>query len=152
MKFLRTYTLQEIADLIGSPYKGEPDFQVSGLNEIHMVESGDLTFVNVEKYYKKALNSAATTILIDKEVECPPGKSLIISNDPFRDYNFLAKYFRPVPVPVEGAYRIGENSVIGSGSVVTKDIPKNVFAAGNPCKVIREISEEDRLSYQKNFS
>ena len=55
-------------------------------------------------------------------------------------------------VVINPGVSIGENSVIGSGSVVTKDIPKNVFAAGNPCKVIREISEEDRLSYQKNFS
>ncbi len=45
---------------------------------------------------------------------------------------------------------IGENSVIGAGSVVTKDIPKNVIAAGNPCKVIREIGERDRVYYYKN--
>src|SRR5690606_22502683 len=40
---------------------------------------------------------------------------------------------------------IGENSVIGSGSVVTKDIPANVVAAGNPCRVIRAISEKDHI-------
>lgn len=40
---------------------------------------------------------------------------------------------------------IGENSVIGAGSVVTKDIPDNVVAAGNPCKVIREITAEDKI-------
>lgn len=40
---------------------------------------------------------------------------------------------------------IGENSVIGSGSVVTKDIPANVVAAGNPCKVIRKIEENDKI-------
>ena len=39
---------------------------------------------------------------------------------------------------------IGDNAVIGAGSVVTKDIPANVFAAGNPCRVIRAITEEDR--------
>lgn len=44
---------------------------------------------------------------------------------------------------------IGNNSIIGSGSVVTKDIPANVIAAGNPCRIIREITEEDRLSCQK---
>ncbi len=43
---------------------------------------------------------------------------------------------------------IGENSVIGSGSVVTKDIPANSFAVGNPCRVIREINEEDLMYYQ----
>ena len=40
--------------------------------------------------------------------------------------------------------------VIGSGSVVTKDIPDNVIAVGNPCRVIREITEEDRKYYYKN--
>lgn len=45
---------------------------------------------------------------------------------------------------------IGENSVIGAGSVVTKDIPKNSVAVGNPCKVIREINERDRAFYYKD--
>ena len=45
---------------------------------------------------------------------------------------------------------IGENSVIGAGSVVTKDIPANVVAAGNPCRVMREIGERDREFYYKN--
>ena len=42
---------------------------------------------------------------------------------------------------------IGDNVVIGAGSVVTKDIPANVIAAGNPCRVIREITEDDRRHY-----
>lgn len=45
---------------------------------------------------------------------------------------------------------IGNNVVIGGGSVVTKDIPDNVIAAGNPCRVIREITEEDRKYYYKD--
>lgn len=45
---------------------------------------------------------------------------------------------------------IGNNVVIGAGSVVTKDIPDNVCAAGNPCRVIREITEEDRPYYYKD--
>ena len=45
---------------------------------------------------------------------------------------------------------IGKNSVIGAGSVVTRDIPKNVVAAGNPCRVIHEITEEDRDYYFKD--
>lgn len=44
---------------------------------------------------------------------------------------------------------IGDNTVIGAGSVVSKDIPANVLAAGNPCKVIREITEADRNKYKK---
>lgn len=45
---------------------------------------------------------------------------------------------------------IGDNVVIGAGSVVTKDLPDNVIAAGNPCKVIRQITEEDRDYYFKD--
>ncbi len=46
-------------------------------------------------------------------------------------------------VVVNPSVTIGENTVIGSGSVVTRDIPANVVAAGNPCRVIREITEQD---------
>jgi len=50
---------------------------------------------------------------------------------------------------VNPGVEIGENSVIGSGSVVTKSIPANVIAAGNPCKIIRNITEEDKIFYAK---
>ncbi|EKQ54229.1 MULTISPECIES: sugar O-acetyltransferase [unclassified Clostridium] len=53
-------------------------------------------------------------------------------------------------VVVNPGVNIGNNVVIGAGSVVTKDIPDNVVAVGNPCKVIREITEEDRKYYYKN--
>ena len=46
---------------------------------------------------------------------------------------------------------IGENSVIGAGSVVTRDIPDNVVASGVPCRVMREITEEDRKFYKKGM-
>ena len=45
---------------------------------------------------------------------------------------------------------IGNNVVIGAGSVVTKDIPDNVIAVGNPCRVLRTITEEDRRKLFKN--
>ena len=54
-------------------------------------------------------------------------------------------------VTVCGGVTIGENSVIGAGSVVTKDIPANVFAAGNPCRVIREITPEDSVYKKKEL-
>ena len=44
---------------------------------------------------------------------------------------------------------IGENAVIGAGSIVTKDIPANVVAVGNPCRVLREVSEHDRVYFYK---
>ena len=47
-------------------------------------------------------------------------------------------------VSIMGGVTIGENSIIGAGSVVTRDIPANVIAVGNPCRVLREITEEDK--------
>ena len=68
---------------------------MSGLNEINRVREGDLVFVDHPKYYDKALNSAATTILIDKKVDPPQGKSIIVSADPCSDYNRLIGMFMP---------------------------------------------------------
>lgn len=47
--------------------------------------------------------------------------------------------------------KIGKNSVVGAGSVVTKDVPENVVAVGNPCRVLREINERDKEFYYKNM-
>ena len=46
---------------------------------------------------------------------------------------------------------IGDDSVIGAGRVVTKDIPAGVVAVGNPCRVLREINERDRNYYFRNL-
>ena len=86
MKFLRTHSLKEIATIIGCKYIGDDQFPVDGMNEIHVVSPGDIVFVDHPKYYEKALQSAATIILINKEVDCPVGKALLISDDPFRDF------------------------------------------------------------------
>ena len=53
-------------------------------------------------------------------------------------------------VVINPGVHIGNNVVIGSGSVVTKDIPDNVIAVGNPCRIIREITEDDRKYYFKD--
>lgn len=53
-------------------------------------------------------------------------------------------------VVVNPGVHIGDNVVIGSGSVVTRDIPANSLAVGNPCKVVRQITERDRPYYYKN--
>ncbi|MDI1316597.1 UDP-3-O-(3-hydroxymyristoyl)glucosamine N-acyltransferase [Flavobacterium sp.] len=115
MKFPKTHTLKEIAEIIGCQYVGADDFPVEGMNEIHVVTPGDIVFVDHPKYYDKALESAATIVLINKEVECPVGKALLISDDPFRDFNTLTKHFRPF-VPASAS--ISESSTIGEGTIV----------------------------------
>lgn len=54
-------------------------------------------------------------------------------------------------VTVCGGVTIGKGAVIGAGSVVTRDIPAGTFAAGNPCKVIRKITEEDSIRFKKEL-
>ena len=92
MKFPQEHTLQQIATIIDAQYIGDANFPVKGMNEIHVVTPGDIVFVDHPKYYDKALNSAATVILINKEVDCPEGKALLISEDPFSD--FILNLFR----------------------------------------------------------
>ena len=93
MKFDRTQELADIADIIGCDYVGDPDYPVKGMNEIHVVDTGDIVFVDHPKYYDKALASKASVILINKKVECPEGKALLISERPFDDFNRLADHF-----------------------------------------------------------
>jgi UDP-3-O-[3-hydroxymyristoyl] glucosamine N-acyltransferase len=121
MKFDSPQTLKKIAGLIHARFVGDPDFLVSGINEIHMVEPGDLTFVDHPKYYDKALKSEATTIVINKDVDPPAGKALIISDHPFDDYVFLVTTFRPFEKAVSAispSAEIGEGTVIQPGAFV----------------------------------
>lgn len=125
MKLTPAKTLSELCELIGATYIGPADHLISGINEIHKVEPGDLSFVDHPKYYDKCLNSAATTILINKEVECPPGKAIILSDDPFRDYNYLVNFFRPFQ-PASGMVsptaKIGSNTIIQPGAFVGNNV------------------------------
>lgn len=119
MKFKKPQTLKEIATLINTDFIGDDNFEILGINEIHVVEKGDIVFVDHPKYYDKALNSAATTILINKKVDCPEGKALLISDDPFRDFNKITKYFNPFIVSKES---IAESAIIGEGTVIQPNV------------------------------
>ena len=115
MKFPKVYPLKDIAQIINCNFVGDADFPVHGMNEIHVVEPGDIVFVDHPKYYDKALHSEATIILINKEVVCPEGKALLISDDPFRDFNKLTKHFRPFQASnaaISDSAKIGEGTVI----------------------------------------
>ncbi|WP_425236938.1 UDP-3-O-(3-hydroxymyristoyl)glucosamine N-acyltransferase [Ulvibacterium sp.] len=124
MKFPTTYSLKQIAAIIGSAYVGPEDFPVLGMNEIHVVQPGDLVFVDHPKYYDKALNCKATIILINKEVECPEGKALLISDDPFRDFNVLTQFFTAFEKSLSS---ISPTSKIGEDTIVQP----NVFIGNN---------------------
>jgi len=127
MKFPKTYTLKEISGIIDADFVGDEDFPVLGMNEIHVVEEGDIVFVDHPKYYDKALQSKATVVLINKKVECPEGKALLISDDPFRDFNKLTRHFKPFE---SASSAIADSAKIGEGTV----IQPNTFI-GNHVKI-----------------
>ena len=115
MKFPQKHSLEQIATILGVEYVGAADFPVLGMNEIHVVEPGDIVFVDHPKYYDKALASAATVVLINKKVACPEGKALLISKDPFSDFNKLTKFFKPFK---KAASSIATTAVIGEGTII----------------------------------
>ncbi len=124
MKFDREYRLKEIATLLEVEHIGDDNFPVKGLNEIHVVTNGDIVFVDHPKYYDKALNSAATIVLINKVVKCPEGKTLLISDNPFSDFNKLINHFKPF----EPSNKLhSDSSTIGEGTI----IQPNVFIGNN---------------------
>ena len=141
MKFPKAHTLKEISQLIGCDFIGDENFPVLGMNEIHVVGSGDIVFVDHPKYYDKAINSAATIILINKEVECPKGKALLVSDDPFRDFNKLTNHFKPF---VASNTHISESAIIGENTIIQPNcfIGHNVIIGKN-CVIHSNVSIYD---------
>ena len=141
MRFPQPYTLKQIATIINAKYIGDDDFSVLGMNEIHVVQPGDIVFVDHPKYYDKALQSKATIVLINKEVECPEGKALLISDDPFRDFNKLTDFFKPF---VKAFSLVAPTAVIGKNTIIQPGpfIGNNV-KIGKNCLIHSNVSVYD---------
>ena len=148
MRFPVPHTLQEIARLLGVSYVGPDNFEVLGMNEIHVVQPGDIVFVDHPKYYDKALNSKATVILINKEVKCPDGKALLISDDPFRDFNKLTKHFRPFQ---KAHISIAKSAAVGKRTTIQPNvfIGHNVVI-GDDCVIHPNVSIYDNTIIGNN--
>ncbi len=134
-------TLKEVAGYIDAEYAGDPGMAISGINEIHRVEKGDITFVDHPKYYNKALDSAATTIIINKKMASPNGKALIFSDDPFRDFVSLIKRFSPFKAAdamISPTAKIGEGTVIQPGAFIG-----NHVTIGDHCLIHANVTIND---------
>ncbi len=92
MKFNSPFTLSFLSEQFKCSLVGPPDLSITGINEIHRVVPGDIVFVDHPKYYEKALNSDASGIIIDKHVECPKGKGLLVTNSPFAVFNQISRF------------------------------------------------------------
>jgi UDP-3-O-[3-hydroxymyristoyl] glucosamine N-acyltransferase len=125
MNFAEPISLQNLANKYGLTIKGEETLLALGINEIHKVRNGDITFVDIEKYYEKSLSSAATIILINKDVPCPHGKALLITDDPFSVYNQIVWEHRPMKFLNADRgenITIGEETQIDHGVIIGHDV------------------------------
>lgn len=147
MTFKSPQTLKTIAELIGAKYVGDENFQIFGTNEIHRVKKGEIVFVNHPKYYDKALHSEATIILIDKEVACPEGKALLVSDDPFRDFNKINDHFTGIQTfeTTGKNLSVGENCNIHSSVIIGNDVK-----IGDNCMIFPNVVIGDRTVIGNN--
>ncbi len=114
----QSLSIYELIQLIGHPVtvKGDTSVRVTGVNELHSVRKGDLSFVDSERYYVRMLASEASVILINSaETECPDDKTLLVTDDPLRDYLAVVNHFvhfTPQESPIHPSAVIGEGTVI----------------------------------------
>jgi UDP-3-O-[3-hydroxymyristoyl] glucosamine N-acyltransferase len=120
MKFPSPVSVQWIANFLEARLTGDVNGQATGINEIHKVEKGDLVFVDHPKYYDKCINSAASYIIINKEVDgLPEGKALLIVDQPFEAYLKIVRHFRPFE-PAEKM--ISDTAVIGKNTYIAPGV------------------------------
>jgi len=151
----RNGLIKRLLGKIGNSFIIEPPFRCDyGYN----IEIGENFYSN----YNLIILDCAK-VLIGDNVMIGPNVSIYTAGHPvhYEIRNQGYEYAFPVSIGnnvwiggnavINPGVTIGDNSVVGSGSVVTKDIPGNVIAAGNPCKVLRGINEEDKLYYYKKL-
>jgi UDP-3-O-[3-hydroxymyristoyl] glucosamine N-acyltransferase len=125
MKLKSEVSVQTLASLIHAEVIGNKSLHITGINEIHQVEYGDVVFVDHPKYYDTCLQSAATCIIINnKDVIIPEGKALLYCNDPFEAYCAIIAHFKPV---VMNSKSISDSATIGNQTVIMP----NVYVGNN---------------------
>lgn len=137
MLFEAPIRLEDLCQKLACTFVGNPDTSIVGLNEIHVVGNGELTFVDHPKYYLKALKSPASVVIIDQEPENCFGKDLIITPDPFSLFKQLMEkesafvpsqqlvsesaYIHPTAIIQPGAF-IGNNVRIGKDCIIHANV------------------------------
>lgn len=126
MKFPQPIPVRDLAlRLNARQVIGDDTLFASGINEIHKVEPGDIAFSDVKKYFEKTLRSAATVILLNEAAECPPGKVILVVENPFEAYDTLVRDYRPfepLTVPVSHRAEIHPTAIIEPGVVIAANV------------------------------
>jgi UDP-3-O-[3-hydroxymyristoyl] glucosamine N-acyltransferase len=147
MKFTTPVKIETIATLINAKLVGNSNGITLGINEIHKVEVGDLVFVDHPKYYDTCLNSAATYIIINKDVEVPEGKSILITDTPFEAYCKIVEHYRPFEKAnsLVNSNKIGEGTYIYPGAFVGNNV-----SIGSNCIIYPNVTIMDNCIIGNN--
>ncbi len=141
MQFPSPVSVQWIANFINAALIGDVNSHATGINEINNVAIGDLVFVDHPKYYDKCINSAANFIIINKAIEVPAGKTLLLVDDPFEAYLKIVQHFSPF---VPSLKAISDSAVVGEGSVVMPNcFVGNHVSIGKNCIIHPNVSIYD---------
>jgi UDP-3-O-[3-hydroxymyristoyl] glucosamine N-acyltransferase len=119
MQFPSPVAIQWLSEFLGAELIGDKNGQATGINEIHKVEKGDVVFVDHPKYYDTCLQSEATFIIINKALEAPPGKALLVVDQPFEAYLKIVRHFRPFQPATK---MISDTAIIGEGTYLYPNV------------------------------
>jgi UDP-3-O-[3-hydroxymyristoyl] glucosamine N-acyltransferase len=138
MRFEKPVPVTTIAQLIGAELEGNKEGSATGINELHMVEAGDLAFVDHPKYYASCIASPASFIIINKRTDFPEEKALLIVDEPFEAYQKIVSHYKPFIPPVK---MISDSATIGEGSIVMPGaFIGNRVAIGRNCIIYPHVS------------
>jgi len=141
MQFESPVPVKWLAEFTGAQLIGDTQQMATGINEIHKVTKGDISFVDFEKYYSKCLNSPATVIIINKEVACPAGKTLLVTSDPFSAYVKIVNRFRPFE---PASKMISDSATIGAGTHIQPGVfVGNHVRIGSNCLIHPNVTIYD---------
>ncbi len=141
MQFPSPVTIEWIASLIEAKLIGDHTLQATGINELHKVSKGDLVFVDHPKYYENCINSEASFIIINKEMEVPSGKALLIVENPFEAYCKIVNHFRPFE---PSSKLISESAIIGEDTFIYPNVfVGNHVTIGKNCIIYPNVTIMD---------
>ena len=136
MKFDKAIPVKALAKQIGATdIIGDDTLNALGINEIHHVKKGDITFSDVQKYFDKALKSNATIIILNEKVESiPEGKAVLVHPQPFEAYDSIVRTQRPF-MPLSEATRAGSINVADSAVVHESVVLEPNVVIGNHVRI-----------------
>lgn len=148
MNFSEAITAADLAARINAKCIGDGSIKITGINEIHRVNIGDLTFCDSSKYIKKALGSEATAVLVNEEFEAPVGKVLLLVDRPFDVFTSLSKELRgdySTQEMVNSSTQIGKGTVVMPGVFIGKNV-----SIGSNCFIHPNVTIYDGCTLGNN--